>query len=90
MSEEKAMDKVLITSRPSNDLDGYYIAEATTEEGIIMAEHASSSLEWSKVDMTNVFKITKYGEYFPNGYEIIFNGEAIGKATPKKKEIASE
>lgn len=80
---DKPKDKVIITSRPSNVLDGYYIAQATTEDGVCIAEHASSSLEWSKFDMTNSFKINKYGEYFPNGFEIIFNGEAIGKATPR-------
>lgn len=86
MSEDKSMDKVLITSKPSKYLDGHYIAEATTERGVIIAEHTSSSLEWSKIDMTNVVKIAKYGEYFPNGFEIIFNGEAVGKSTPKKEQ----
>lgn len=50
-----------------------------------MAEHASSSLEWSKIDMLNPFKLAKYAEYFPDGFEIIFNGEAVGKVTPRKQ-----
>lgn len=82
------LDKVLITSGCHIDSDGYYLGVATTEDGIIMAEHVSSCLEWSKIDMTNPYKISKYNEYLPNGFEIIFNGESIGKAT--RKETAGE
>lgn len=54
-----------------------YIATAVTDKGDILSTHISSSPDWAKKDIIGRIHLEKYNKHFPNGYQVIFDGEII-------------
>ena len=54
--------------------NGWVLVCAIDEDGIILASHTSSSIEWAKHDigLTSDWKHELYKKKYPNGYELVW------------------
>ena len=58
----------------NSQMSEWHTALAFSEDGFVLANHTSSTPEWSKHDMgiTSDWKHERYKAYFPNGFELMW------------------
>lgn len=64
------MKKIFCYIVPVNVGHGYVAVEAIGEDGVVLAGHISSSVEWAKIEIEYPTKLRRYEEHFPEGYEL--------------------
>jgi len=69
---EKVKTKIYLACFP--DGSGDFIGQALAEDGLALASHLSSSVDWAKHDMgfSSDWKHDIYAELYPHGYELIW------------------
>jgi hypothetical protein len=69
---EEVKTKIYLASFP--DGSGGFLGQALAEDGLALASHLSSSVDWAKHDMgfTSDCRHDTYTELYPHGYELIW------------------